>query len=107
MPPSTHHDQDVARVHGVADGHTDLGHRPRRGRPELVLHLHRLDHKQDIAGVDGIAGADGDAADLTRKWRRERAAPRPRPGTAAGPADMARLLLDVALVQLAAYLDDA
>ena len=40
--------------------------RPVARRPELVLHLHRLDHEEPLAGLDGVALRDGDRHDPSR-----------------------------------------
>ena len=63
-------------------------HRPRRlpahgsrrravaAGPQLVLHLHRFDDHERLAGVNGAAGGDGNAHDFTRHRRHDPVRPR-------------------------------
>src|SRR5687768_15114736 len=71
IAPLPHNDQDVPCVHGLSRLHANLGDRACGSRPELVLHLHGLDHEQGVTGFHRVPGPDRHAADLTRKRRFE------------------------------------
>src|SRR5712691_152495 len=45
------HDEDVAGVYRLAHLHADFLYDPGHRRAKLVLHLHRLQHDQAIAGL--------------------------------------------------------
>src|SRR5262249_48020940 len=46
---------DLARVDRLADRDRDLRHDSFLVRPDLVLHLHRLDDTEHLAGLDLVA----------------------------------------------------
>src|SRR6185436_7360483 len=85
----------LRRAHDLAPG---VWQARREDVPEAVtIRCHcpsSAHHEQHVARVDGPAGVHGNAGDLTRKWRRQRAASRACPGAAAGPDDVPGLLLD-------------
>src|SRR5438105_10112081 len=50
-----HVDQRVARAHHIALLHVHVGHGPRPRGGDVVLHLHRLAHADDVAEIDVVA----------------------------------------------------
>src|SRR5438445_1723680 len=98
--------QDVAGIDGLAGRYAHVRHRPPRPGLELVLHLHRFDHEERIAGGDDVARAHGDMRDLPGHRRlhdvlavaERRRAPR--------PDGVARRLLNPDPVRLVQDLDD-
>ena len=78
------HDQDVSGRHRGAHRRGHLAHQARGLRPHLVLHLHRLDDQQLVAGGDRVAGRHrdrdhGPGQRRAHRGRRRRAALRRRP----------------------------
>ena len=57
------HDEQIADLDRIAHGDADALHAPLSRRAELILHLHRLDDEDLLAGLHGVAGADGDGHD--------------------------------------------
>ena len=56
--------QGVPLVHHIADGAQHLGHLPRGHGTKLVLHLHRLDDDQGVAGPHRVAHRHAQLDDL-------------------------------------------
>src|SRR6266446_2041479 len=98
--------QDVAGIDGLAGRYAYVRHRPPRPGLELVLHLHRFDHEERIAGGDDVARAHRDMRDLAGHRRlhdllavaARRRAPR--------PDGVARRLFNADPVRLLQDLDD-
>src|SRR5262249_41587031 len=99
---SSHHDQDVARVHGLARPHADPGPPSRSPCPARVPPLHSPDAEQGAPGLPRAARGDGSAADLPGRRRGQRPASRPAGRSAARTDDVARLLLYHDLIRFAA-----
>ena len=67
-------DQGLAAIHLVADGDQDLGDLPVARALDRELHLHRLEHDQDVALGDRGAGVGADLDHHARHRRLQRAA---------------------------------
>ena len=67
------HGQHVAGVHLRPGRHPQLGHRARGGRQHRVLHLHRLQREQRLAGGDPVALGHQDREHQAGHRRGERA----------------------------------
>src|SRR5262249_38221677 len=102
---SDDHHQDVAGVHGLADSDRDLLDRPRGRRPELVLHLHRLDNDQRVTAVHDRPRGDGNVGDFTWKGGDQRLSFAPARGSPARPDGESPRLLHAKLVELVPHPD--